>query len=403
MRKAILAGAMGSGLLVMFGGVVFALTLLLLAPLSQRSPGVDQTQASALALTFGAVGLGLGAILAWAGWRGLRGMPGGSLRFPRWGWWLLALALVLGAGQLALARDIGWLAAILHVAASASGAGLVMAWTLGAARRVGGSTTARPAISSLAWGGLGGVGLAMLAEALLVLLALVLALIYFGSIRPDGLERLQGLVLGMQGGEGLDLSALAPLARSPLTWGVALIAGCVIVPLIEELAKSLAVPLIFAAGRRINRLDGFLFGAAAGVGFALFEGAGNGSLALASDQGWWGVMLVRVGAAAMHALAAGIGGLAWQVGLSEKRWPRARWTGRPGAGASRCLESVCLGTHPHWAGRQRFRGQRHSAGRGGHPGFNRYVGRSVDRGHHRARADPAAAGAPGQDRGRGKG
>lgn len=327
MRKVILGSAMAAGLLAAAGGVVGAIALAAMAWLGRNDPGASLTRTGALALTFGAVGVGLGLILAGAGWRAWRGSPSRAASFPRWGWWLLALALVLGAGQAALMRDLGWLAAPLHVAASAAGACLVLAWIVGTARRGGGAVTRRPFMGSLAWGGLGGTGLAIVAESLLALLVLLAAAIYLGIARPDWLAQLQRLADGMQSGGGLDERFLASLARSPLTWLVVLVGGCVVVPFIEELAKSLAVPLVIAAGRSVSRLDGFLFGAAAGAGFALLEGATNGSLALAAGSAWWGTMLMRVAAAGMHALAAGIGGLAWQAGLAERRWLRAAGLG----------------------------------------------------------------------------
>jgi hypothetical protein len=95
------------------------------------------------------------------------------------------------------------------------------------------------------------------------------------------------------------------------------------VPSVEEAAKSLAVPLIVASGQRPAALHGFLFGAAAGAGFALFESAASGALALGQGDGWWALMLVRLGATGMHILASGLTGLAWQQGLAEGRWVRA--------------------------------------------------------------------------------
>ena len=80
------------------------------------------------------------------------------------------------------------------------------------------------------------------------------------------------------------------------------------------------MPLIAGTGRRLTRLDGFLFGVAAGVGFAIVEGILNGTLALRMSGAWAGLMVFRGSAAAMHCLASGLVGLGWQAILVERRW-----------------------------------------------------------------------------------
>ena len=157
---------------------------------------------------------------------------------------------------------------------------------------------------------------------ILLLLAAAVVGVYLALVQPDFLQRLQEWV-ALRPGEMPDPGALAPLARSPWVWLAALGGACVLVPSIEEAAKSLAVPLIVASGRRPTALDGFLFGAAAGAGFALFEAAANGALALREGNVWWAMMIVRLGATGMHILASGLTGLAWQQGLVERRWLRA--------------------------------------------------------------------------------
>jgi len=177
-------------------------------------------------------------------------------------------------------------------------------------------------IGGLAWGGLGAVGIAFAAEAIVVLIAVAGAGVYLVVARPDFLQHLQEW-MAIRPGEMPDPGALTPLVRSPWVWLAAFGGACVLVPLIEEAAKSLAVPLIVVSGQRPAALDGFLFGAAAGAGFALFESAANGALALGQGSGWSALMLVRLGATGMHILASGLTGLAWQQGLVEDRWVRA--------------------------------------------------------------------------------
>jgi hypothetical protein len=177
-------------------------------------------------------------------------------------------------------------------------------------------------IGSLAWGGLGAVGIAFAGEAIVMLLEVAGAGVYLAIARPDIVQHLQER-LALRPGEIPDPGALAPLIRSPWVWLAVLGGACVLVPMIEEAVKSLVVPLVVASGQRPAALHGFLFGAAAGAGFALFESAANGALALGQGDGWWALMLVRLGATGMHVLASGLTGLAWQQALVEGRWVRA--------------------------------------------------------------------------------
>jgi RsiW-degrading membrane proteinase PrsW (M82 family) len=93
-------------------------------------------------------------------------------------------------------------------------------------------------------------------------------------------------------------------------------------PLVEEFAKSLAIPLLALAGHRPGRLAGFALGVAAGAGFAALEGITTGSLALMGGGSWALLMLVRGAAATMHCLASGLAGLGWQALITEGRWLR---------------------------------------------------------------------------------
>ena len=266
------------------------------------------------------------------------GAPGRNFALPRWGWWLLALVIALAVGQIALSAGLDWLAALAHVAAGMLPAFLILALALGSARRGGGQVGARPTVGSLAWGGLGGVGLALTIEMILVLGLLIIAGIYLSLARPDSLRQLQEWAMEMQRSGGVpDLGELAPLARSPWVWMGVLGFGCVLVPLIEEGAKGLALPLVRLTGRRLTRLDGFILGVAAGAGFALFESTANASLALGAGTAWWALMLLRVGSTAMHCLATGLVGLGWEAGLTERRW---------GRGAGLGLAAVAL--HAAW-------------------------------------------------------
>jgi hypothetical protein len=322
-RKAILILAVIGGLLAIIAGVSLGVTFALAASLGSRSAASTPLMAATIALSIAAIGIGLGALLARAGWQALAGKPGRAFTISAWFWWLLAFIIVLIAGQLLFGRGIDVLLPVFHILAAAFPPLMFLALAVGAARQIG-QTSERAATGALAWGGLGGTGIALVLEGIAGLLALLVAMLWLSAVRPDLLEQLQRWALEMQQtGELPDLGPLREVVSSPLVAlaGIAFASG--FVPLVEELAKSLATPIVALTGRRLSRLDGFLIGVAAGAGFALVEGVFNGSLGLAAQDTWATAMLARGGAAAMHCIASGFLGLAWQAVLTERRWLRA--------------------------------------------------------------------------------
>jgi hypothetical protein len=212
---------------------------------------------------------------------------------------------------------------LFQIAAGALPPLIFLAWAFDAAGRQASQITRRPAFGSLSWGGLGGAGLSLIGELLLVIASLVVAMIALSVTDPELTARLQTIVTQMgRTGRGLGMSELAQLASSPVIVIAGLTLLGILAPALEEVAKALAVPLVAGTGRRLTRLDGFLFGVAAGAGFAIVEGILNGTLALRMSSAWAGLMVFRGSAAAMHCLASGLVGLGWQAILVERRWLR---------------------------------------------------------------------------------
>jgi hypothetical protein len=267
--------------------------------------------------------LGFGLALAWAGWSALSGRPARPFRPARWGWWLLALVVVLGLGQAAFSAGIEALVPAAHIAAGVLPAFLFLSLALGSARRGGGAITTRPMIGSLTWGGLGGVGVAMALEIMVLLIVGVALTIWLAVTDPTILSRLQaGMLEFQESGDPQRLMDFAQRLMSPLVMVGILGAIGVVVPLLEEMAKGLAVPIVALTGRRLARLDGFLLGAAAGAGFTLLEGVMNGVLTLSLPGNWALLMTARAGTAAIHCCASGLAGLGWEAVLTERRWAR---------------------------------------------------------------------------------
>ncbi len=380
MRKPILVLAVVAGVVAMLSGLAAGGVVLFGILVSSDLEMFDLLTAS-LGFAVAAAGIGLGAVLVWHGWRALTGQPGATLMLPRWGWWLVAFALVLLAGHLLISARIDFFVPALHVLAALIPPLLYLALAAGAARRGGRLVTVRgllppeprseilarsetgqsaldaaqdalldrevrlpppaaPARStwgSLAWGGLGGVGLGFFAEALALVFVVVVASVILSVARPDLLAQLEAWATEMQQGGGVPDPASLEWLASPLAVLGILLFASVFVPVVEELAKSLAVPIVGGLGRRLTRLDGFLLGVAAGAGFAVSEGMLNGALGLVEPSGWAGTMLTRGGASAMHCLASGLFGLGWQAVISERRFMR-------GVG----LAALSVGLHGLW-------------------------------------------------------
>jgi RsiW-degrading membrane proteinase PrsW (M82 family) len=332
MRKPITILAMSFGGLAALGSVGFAA---LLAVTGGQDAGRSPQTALQTGRLIGSVlllGVGFGWALVWAGWRAFRDAPAQPLRLTAWGWLALALGIVLVAGQLlfsarfASARFALFLP-FVHVAAAFLPALLFVSLAAWAAAQRGAWVGRRAMLAGLAWGGLGASLLAAVLETLLALVLLVLAFLWFQASDPALLTRLAEFARSAQrGGQVPDLTALMPLLRSPVVvLGILVMLGLG-APLIEEASKALAVPLVALSGHRISRLDGFMFGLAAGAGFAVFEGTLYGALGLSSGGDWASVMLLRAGTTAIHCFAAGLGGKPfWPSAVGCAAWASAPW------------------------------------------------------------------------------
>jgi len=89
-----------------------------------------------------------------------------------------------------------------------------------------------------------------------------------------------------------------------------------LIPIVEELLKPLAV--YFLLGRKLKPWEGFLIGATAGAGYALFE---NLTIGAAADT-WTFVMISRLGTTAVHILTTGLVGWGLASAWTEKKYGR---------------------------------------------------------------------------------
>jgi hypothetical protein len=268
--------------------------------------------------------LGFGLCLVWAGWRTLSGTTSGRLRLGGWVWWLLALGLILAAGQWAFLSAPGPWLILPQVLAGLAPALFFLSLALWAAGRRRQWLGRRGALASMSWGALAAPAVASVLETVLAVFLVVLVLAWFQATDPGALAGLRDWARSIpgRGGELPDLGPIFPLVTLPATILGLLALMSVGAPLIEESVKSAVVPIAALAGAPLTRLDGFLLGLASGAGFAVLEGTFYGAFAISTPAGWAGVMALRAGTTAMHCFASGLAGLGWQVALAERRWLR---------------------------------------------------------------------------------
>ena len=105
------------------------------------------------------------------------------------------------------------------------------------------------------------------------------------------------------------------VARPEVT-GTIFLYFSLLIPLVEELLKPLAV--YFLLGRKLQPWEGFMIGATAGAGYALFE---NLTIGAGADT-WTFVMISRMGTAAIHILTTGLVGWGLASAWTEKKYGR---------------------------------------------------------------------------------
>lgn len=177
--------------------------------------------------------------------------------------------------------------------------------------------------SQRAWGVFGvgmtlGPLLAVIAEGALLFLGLLIVIVYL-SLNPEKMADIERLVNQIERAPDLDslIYQVGPLLKNPLTLFVGLGFLSFLVPIIEEITKSLGV--WFVADRLKSPAQGFALGALSGAGFALAESL---SASLSADDSWALTLSMRAISGSMHMLASGLvgWGIAWAS--LEKRYFR---------------------------------------------------------------------------------
>ncbi|MBN1231649.1 MAG: PrsW family intramembrane metalloprotease [Anaerolineales bacterium] len=120
------------------------------------------------------------------------------------------------------------------------------------------------------------------------------------------------LLNGFQYLEQTDLDSLTQtLVSNPVVIVASISFFSLLVPLIEELFKPLAVWLLL--GRNISPVEGFLVGGISGASFSLFETLNQG---FSGQDALYNSLIIRIGTTFMHILTASITG--WAIASSWK-------------------------------------------------------------------------------------
>jgi hypothetical protein len=306
----LIAGVLGVTILItlVLGGGGLAL-LLVLSPLFDQVPDVTSAlQATALVT----LGIGLGVPLAVQGWTGWQERPSRPFNPSQTRWFWLALLplqlllIALGAAVTLIPLAPTLLLPPIHAIAMGIPPLLVlglMGWGL---RGRGGSR--REATAGMASGGCLGMGLSLIGEILVLFVVIVVAVIV-AMTTPGVAERIDEIVGAMDQMWQPDVTKMSDLILSPIVIANALGILCVAIPLIEEAAKALAGGIV-GFWVRPHPARAFLWGVAAGAGFALAENLFNG--AVGGAENWVVRAVTRMGTTAMHCFTSGLVG--WGLG-----------------------------------------------------------------------------------------
>jgi hypothetical protein len=294
--------------------VIFGLSIVFLGLLVGAwyfvSPLISGGEGDLSRVTMGAslvaLGLGLGLPLAWQGVNSLQGFP--SRLFHPWPARVLVpvFVVVLIFGQVILLLD--FVPALTFPPFYVLGYVLppLFFLTFVGRRLTEGDIRWRDVVLQLASGAFLATFVALGLEAAFGLLSMVVV-VALAALMPEGAGWLQEPLPYLQGPRWFQSpeSFYGALPSLPILIALGLIV-LVIGPMVEEMFKSLGV--VIMSYRRPSKAQAFLWGLAGGAGFALAEALLSGTSSL---EGWVGVAIMRVGAAAMHCLGGGLMGLGW--------------------------------------------------------------------------------------------
>jgi hypothetical protein len=243
------------------------------------------------------LGLFCGALAVVHGMGSISGRRSNRLKMPSYYVFWIALALVLGLGNVIINFKIStvFLFPPLFVLGAALSVFAVLAW---AYRKLGWPLTWRQASLAFICGSTLSVLIAILLETTIPYLAFLLLSPF--QYMAEGIANLGWGAPGF----------VEQLFTSPLII-VFLVITAIEAPIPEEFAKALGVPM-FGRGRIKNESQAFAIGLASGAGFAILENMlYEGLYANANGWAWGGITLLRAIGSILHPIGAGIIALGW--------------------------------------------------------------------------------------------
>jgi len=306
-----LGGLAGLGFIA-FGGLLVFLPLIMPAAFE----GVVVVVAG-----YGLISLTVGLSLCGVGLRGWQKRS--SRRFySKWAWGLfLVLSLIIGVigASFPAERQSGFLFAPFHFSLVTL-PGLLLFSLVSLLAGSDAAISIRRMLLAVI-GGVSSIILALPVEFIgLMFSGLVGAAITL--LTPGGeaeIDRIVRLMMRWVEAPPSDESEIMGMLASPLVLMTLGLTLAVITPIVEEFGKTLVMGFL-GIWSRPSLLPSFLMGAACGLGFAWFEGVGNGALGLGASSAWGISVSMRFLATAMHALTSGILGLGWAWFWRRRRW-----------------------------------------------------------------------------------
>jgi len=153
-------------------------------------------------------------------------------------------------------------------------------------------------------------------EVILLLVGIVMLAVFLAMTQPDIVQELDSLnrMLQYEVNEEVILQALAPYITNPFLIFATIGYISIVVPLIEELFKPLAV--WFFARELESPAQGFVLGLLSGAAFALVESlnASGGGI-----ETWIAVVSVRAGTSMLHVMTSGLVGWGIASAFRERR------------------------------------------------------------------------------------
>jgi len=299
-------------------------TLIMLAINGFSIAGVSDVDLSPLASILAASTMFSFALLlapaAWLSLQRLRGKELGTIILPplrSWSWialpsfWVL---IIIMATLLYDSRGASWYVPFLHFLSIALPIYFII--RIGIDRIPIGS-------GQRAWGAFGsgmvlGPALSAVAEIAVLVFGLIAVGIFLG-VNPEKMSEFQKLINQIENAPDLDsiIYLIGPLLKGPLTLIVALTFLSILVPIIEEIAKSAGLWLV--ADRLTTPAQGFALGILSGAGFALAESL---FASITPDNTWALTLSIRAVSGSMHMLASGLAGWGIACARVKKNYPR---------------------------------------------------------------------------------